>query len=917
MLQDSNSDIFKFIVEAAPNALILTDENGKIVFFNRFAENLFQYSSKEIVGKEIETLIPERYRHAHTAHIQNYMKNPEKREMGAGRDLYAIKKDRSEFPAEVGLSPLEIEGNQYVLAAITDITQRKISEKALRDSEYRLDVFFKQSLEGFFFMMLDKPIKWDAATDKEKMLDYVFEHMRITRINDAMLKQYRAKHDDFIGLTPKDFFKHDIKHGREVWKTLFDKGQIHIDTQEKKLDGTPMTILGDYACLYDEKGYITGHFGIQREITKERQAEKELKHNEHKLQTVFDTLDVGITVTDKAGNIIDCNRASEKILGITKNQHLSKIYDSEDWVLIKPDSSIMPPEEFPSVRALKTKRSVREVETGLVKADNSVTWLSVNASPIDIEGYGVLVTYIDISESKLAQMEYQTIISTTQDGFFTADDAGNITDANEAYCKMSGYSREELLTLAIPDIEGSEKPEEVAAHIQKVFDEGHDFFETKHRRKDNTLIDIEISVTVIKGEEIKLIVFVRDITERKEALRKIQESEEKFRQISENVSEVFWLRSADNKEVLYINSAYEKIWGRSCESLYKNPQSFTDAVHEEDKALVYDEFKNYMNGQKFDLEYRIVRPDGLIRYVHARNFRITNEKGELIRDTGIAVDITDRKKVESLLKDYNSKLKRKNKAINQSIKYAKKIQFSILPETESIKKHISDFFLYFKPKDIIGGDFYWFYHKNEFSYIAAVDCTGHSVPGAMMSLIVHSLLTEIMNDHNAIDTGEILRQLHYDLYTYLQQEKGDEYSQDGCDISLCRINHKKNRMQFSGARQKLYIYGENGLEIIDSSARSIGGFSLTVEPELERTFKTVDLPVKESQMFAMTTDGLLDQLNQKDEVFGMRRFEEMLAILSKNKLGKNEQSLANTIENWKKDVPQQDDMLLLAFRINN
>ena len=126
-------------------------------------------------------------------------------------------------------------------------------------------------------MMLDRPIRWDETIDKEKTLDYVFAHQRLTQANDAMLAQYGASREDLIGLTPYDFYKHDLNTGRQVWRRFLDAGRLHVDTDERKLDGTPIWIEGDYICLYDDQGRITGHFGVQHDITQRKQTDTLLK----------------------------------------------------------------------------------------------------------------------------------------------------------------------------------------------------------------------------------------------------------------------------------------------------------------------------------------------------------------------------------------------------------------------------------------------------------------------------------------------------------------------------------------------------------------------------------------------------------------------------------------------------------------
>lgn len=165
-----------------------------------------------------------------------------------------------------------------VSGAHLNISQRKAAQEELERQGELLELFFRQSMYGFFFMMLDEPIEWNERTDKERALDYIFEHQRITKINKAMLDQYGAKDEsEFLGFTPADFFAHDIADGRRVWREFFDRGIWHINTNERKFDGSPMVVVGDYICLYDKEGRITGHFGVQREVTEEIRAKEALE----------------------------------------------------------------------------------------------------------------------------------------------------------------------------------------------------------------------------------------------------------------------------------------------------------------------------------------------------------------------------------------------------------------------------------------------------------------------------------------------------------------------------------------------------------------------------------------------------------------------------------------------------------------
>lgn len=178
-----------------------------------------------------------------------------------------------------------------LLTSYVDMTDLKLAEKVIADKEKELELFFLQSLDGFFFMMLDEPVVWNEAADKEKILDYVFSHQRITKINDAMLDQYGRSHEEMMNLTPADIFAHDIQQGRVVWHQFFDEGVLHIETDERKADGSQVLIEGDYICLYDDEGRITGHFGIQRDITERKSAQQRLQESNQELNTALVTLE--------------------------------------------------------------------------------------------------------------------------------------------------------------------------------------------------------------------------------------------------------------------------------------------------------------------------------------------------------------------------------------------------------------------------------------------------------------------------------------------------------------------------------------------------------------------------------------------------------------------------------------------------
>ena len=154
-------------------------------------------------------------------------------------------------------------------------------------NEELLEMFFSQSQDGFFFMMLDEPVEWGDHVNKDDVLDFVFEHQRMTKVNPAFAAQFNASSaSDLLGMTPAQFFAHDPVQAKERWREFFDRGRYHSETEERRLDGTPMRIEGDYVVIHDHRGRIAGHFGIQRDITEGYEASARVSASRQELRAL-------------------------------------------------------------------------------------------------------------------------------------------------------------------------------------------------------------------------------------------------------------------------------------------------------------------------------------------------------------------------------------------------------------------------------------------------------------------------------------------------------------------------------------------------------------------------------------------------------------------------------------------------------
>jgi PAS domain S-box-containing protein len=287
-----------------------------------------------------------------------------------------------------------------------------------------LELLFTQSLDGFFFMLLDEPIRWDEQVDKERLLDYVFAHQRVTRVNDAMLAQYGATREAFLGLTPADFYRHDIAHGRQVWREFFDRGRLHVQTRERRLDGAPIDIEGDYICLYDDQRRIIGHFGIQRDVTEQVRLQADVARHAADLERSVAERTAALTASENRVRAI-VNALPDLVFALAVDGRYVEIVTADERRLHRSASELLgrrahdvlpAPVAGPFVAAARRtieNQAVQVVEYPL-DTPAGVRWFEARMSPARI-GIGgddphVVVIVRDVTDRKRAdELERQNV----------------------------------------------------------------------------------------------------------------------------------------------------------------------------------------------------------------------------------------------------------------------------------------------------------------------------------------------------------------------------------------------------------------------------------------------------------------------------------------------------------------------------
>ncbi len=256
-------------------------------------------------------------------------------------------------------------------------------------------------------------------------------------------------------------------------------------------------------------------------------------------------------------------------------------------------------------------------------------------------------------------------------------------------------------------------------------------------------------------------------------------------------------------------------------------------------------------------------------------------------------------------------IEEKNTAITASIAYAEKIQSAVLPPDDFFKENLSDYFIFFRPRDVVSGDFYWGSGKNGRLIIVAADCTGHGVPGAFMSMLGTAFLNEIIADMEFPESHLILDRLRRNVIEAMRQTGEEGEAKDGMDIALCVLDYQKNILQYSGAFNPLYYIRNNELLMIKADRMPIG-----IHQKEVAGFTKNEIELKPSECFYLFSDGFVDQFGGPEgKKFKNKAFQELLLANHHRSMTDQKKILERTFDEWKKGFDQIDDVLVMGVRV--
>jgi len=356
-----------------------------------------------------------------------------------------------------------------------------------------------------------------------------------------------------------------------------------------------------------------------------------------------------------------------------------------------------------------------------------------------------------------------------------------------------------------------------------------------------------------------------------------------------------------NGDIEWANKGFIKMTGLTTEEYIQkeggNLYDISDAPNiDQLKARTIDpEFLKY--------DFNHTDAKGVERWYACTLTPIKGDDGEYIKFISIYADITKRKRFEQ-------ELRQQNKNMTDSIRYAKNIQEAILPDRTLLFKNFEAFIMH-KPRDIVSGDFYWFNKVGKVFVIAAADCTGHGVPGAMMSMMGNEFLHQIVNNSSITGPEQALIRLDTMFKRALHQDGVDKESKDGMDIAMAAIHTDNLWCQFAGANNPLYLLRDGELTFYDPAKESIGGYS-----ENEKAFFSHEFDLKSGDLLYLFSDGYVDQFGgPKGRKFMRKRFRELLLSIASEPMAIQHLKVEKAYVEWRGDEQQVDDVLVIGLRI--
>ena len=732
----------------------------------------------------------------------------------------------------------------------------------------------------------------------------------ITDLNPAAEIMLEFSKGELIGTSIKELYVFESE-SKEVLAEIVKTGKFNGTIVNRTKSGKEINSLLSANYIYNKDGDIVGTMGISRDITNNISLQK--KH-EQLISTVSDI----IYSSNLEGYFTYVNKTVKKTLGFYPEELIGVNFKD---LIYKPHLNAVN-QHYQNHFEKKLEQSYFEFQ--IVKKDGSLLWVgqqtstkfsSIHKNKID-GFYGVVRDIDDQKKTELllakSEEKYRELFDNSSDLIQSVDLNGNFLYINNSWKRTLGYSEEEMMNLNLFALVHPGSKELCSVLFDNISQSG----ECKEERviydlvaKNGNRITVEGAITITKtnGVPVSIQSFLRDVTKQKEIENKLFEREKTLSQITETLADVFFFYNIVEKKYEYISSNCKAVLGINSDPFCSEKSQSRFFCHPNDNDKLLEANHGLLLGDSYSIDYQIL-VDNKTRWINEKSFPIYDEIGKVVANSGICRDITDLINAADIINEQNIE-------IHDSIRYAKRLQESVLPNRKDVLDIIPDSFVLYKPKDAVSGDFYVVdYIRNNHNLIMPTiivgDCTGHGVPGAMLSLMCNVLVRESFTRQEVNTPADALEFVRKRLVQFFKADN-DKRILDGMDIAFCVLNKSENLLYFSGGFNSCVILRDKEIKEYKGDRQHIG-FSDNPKP-----FNNHIIEVKSGDQIYLYTDGYLDQFGgERGKKFTKKRLHNLLLEICHLPMHEIGVKLEVEFFKWKKDLDQIDDVTIVGLRVD-
>ncbi len=763
-------------------------------------------------------------------------------------------------------------------------------------------LFAKQIGEGEYTVRFQ-------ITDEDDVLGKSLLVMR-----DNLLRNYQKESEESWISKGKDEVSHILRLHNNIDELSYEvlvklikyiniiQGTLYIYDEEKKL----LRNLATYA--YNRRKFVSQEFRVGQGLIGQCAYERDIIYRTE-IPTDYVTITSGILGDKKPRSLLLVPLITdEKLEGVIEFASLDESIPELTIRFLRETGEII-------ARTIFNLRINQKTERLLLEAQQMTQELKENEEELRQNAEEMRATHEELAKSNAklelkiqevenAQKRLHSLLENASEIISIYSSSFKLMYISPSVTKILGYTPQEMMSGKDIDRLTRKGEQELNDMFKKLLDAPRIpiTIEYTFMKKDGEKLFLEVTGRNLLDDPAinGVILNSRDITERKRA-EKEERMRSKMQSLSENSLDMI-IRLNTAGQFFYANPMIEPYLGISPKDLIN--QTLSTVEINESISTFFKEaikgIKTHKEKVETDIFFNAICGNVTMHIVAIPEFN----ENELETILFVGHDITEAKRIELEIQD-------KNRKITESINYAQRIQTSILPNNRIIRQYLPKSFIYYKPRDVVSGDFPWFFVKDESVYIAAVDCTGHGVPGALLSFIGYFILNNVVDHDNSYTAGKILDLLHFGVRKTLKQDRPDADARDGMDIALCKINPKRKELHYAGAHRPLYLLRNGELSEFKGNRKAIGGIPNSKKDEDDFTNYIINIQQNDKVFFF--SDGMPDQVGGPEKKkYGPARIREIILANPNYTMPQYNDIFAKDFEEYMGDNKQVDDVLIIG-----